>query len=354
MRPFSYSPTLRIGVLSVLMGLARTGHAESITTFDVPTATSTMPLAINALGRIVGFYYDTNSSPHAFVRNVGGTITSFDAPSAGSGNGQGTIATAINLRGQIAGGSHNVSMGRAVSRGFVREVNGAITDFDATEDAIYTDAYAINLEGWVAGIYYDASYVGHGFLRLPDGAITTFDVPGLIENVQEISPLGEIVGSYLEPNGTMHGFLWKPDGTLTSFDGIGFSRETGGIGCGHCSGTIATAASAVGGIVGYYGGLDDTIHGFFRKANGTMTVLDLPGAIATYPYAINLEGQIAGQYMDASALVHAFLLQRNGTLHTFDVAGSNGMQVTAINLGGQIVGYYTDASYVYHGFVRTR
>src|SRR5213596_3109389 len=58
------------------------------------------------------------------------TITTFDAPGAGTGPGQGTTA------------------------------------------------FSINPEGTTAGRYIDASDAFHGFLRAPDGTMTTFDVPG--------------------------------------------------------------------------------------------------------------------------------------------------------------------------------
>ena len=41
-----------------------------------------------------------------------------------------------------------------------------------------TFAGTINPAGVVAGAYSDASGVNHGFLRSPDGVITTFDAPG--------------------------------------------------------------------------------------------------------------------------------------------------------------------------------
>ena len=68
---------------------------------------------------------------HGFLRTPDdGTITTFDAPGAGTGPSQGTLA----------------------------------------ED--------INPEGVIAGEYSDASNVVHGFLRTEDGAFTTFDVSG--------------------------------------------------------------------------------------------------------------------------------------------------------------------------------
>src|SRR6516164_874060 len=38
----------------------------------------------------------------------------------------------------------------------------------------------INPAGTITGYYQDADFLGHGFLRSPDGVITTFDPPGSI------------------------------------------------------------------------------------------------------------------------------------------------------------------------------
>ena len=64
------------------------------------------------------------------------TIITFDAPGAGTGTFQGTIP----------------------------------------ED--------INPAGVITGVYSDANFVAHGFLRAPDGAFTTIDAPGAGTNFQ--------------------------------------------------------------------------------------------------------------------------------------------------------------------------
>jgi hypothetical protein len=119
-----------------------------------------------------------NFSNTPFVRPEP-TITTFDAPGAGTGPGQGTLPFAINPAGPITG--YYIDAGDA-RHGFLRTRNGSITTFDApgagTGPGQGTTAFSINPEGAIAGRYSDASDVFHGFLRTPDGAITTFDVPG--------------------------------------------------------------------------------------------------------------------------------------------------------------------------------
>jgi len=55
------------------------------------------------------------------VRAPSGTITTFDAPGAGTGPGQGTDCTAINPEGEIAGIYYDTN---DVAHGFVRDRNG--------------------------------------------------------------------------------------------------------------------------------------------------------------------------------------------------------------------------------------
>ena len=107
------------------------------------------------------------------------TITTFDAPGAGTGPGQGTLPFAINPAGTVLG--YYIDAGDA-RHGFLRTPDGAITTFDApgagTGPGQGTTAFSINPDGMAAGRYIDASDAFHGFLRTPDGAITTFDVSG--------------------------------------------------------------------------------------------------------------------------------------------------------------------------------
>jgi hypothetical protein len=75
------------------------------TTFDVPGAGITAPWNINTSGVITGFYGDSNGVVHGFVRSKTGTITTFDAPGAGNLGilVPGGFEMSINTAGDIAG-----------------------------------------------------------------------------------------------------------------------------------------------------------------------------------------------------------------------------------------------------------
>jgi hypothetical protein len=125
--------------------------------FDLP-ASATGPvyiqaMAINPAGAIAGYYSDSNSVCHGFLRARDGTVTTFDAPGAGKASyPQGTFANGI------------------------------------------TPAAAIS------GYYIDTAGNTHGFLRAPNGTYTTFD-----------SPPGSLRGhrpSRHQPGGSNHGILF--------------------------------------------------------------------------------------------------------------------------------------------------
>ena len=50
--------------------------------------------------------------------------------------------------------------------GFVRDANGTITTFDVPGSG-WTLPLAGNIAGAITGVYYDAAFQAHGFVRLP-------------------------------------------------------------------------------------------------------------------------------------------------------------------------------------------
>ena len=107
------------------------------------------------------------------------TITTFDAPGAGTGAFQGTYATNINPSGTIIGFSRDANN---VRHGFIRSQDGSFTIFDApgagTGPGQGTRAYAINPSGTITGFFNDSVNVFHGYVRSNQGVITVFDAPG--------------------------------------------------------------------------------------------------------------------------------------------------------------------------------
>ena len=278
------------------------------------TGQGTRAYSINPSGTITGFFFDSVTAAHGYVRSNQGVISVFDAPGAGTGPGQGTFPFSpliINPSGAIAGYYVDSSN---VSHGFLRATNGAIIGFDipgaGTGLGEGTFSYAISPTGAITGYYYDGADVSHGFLRDTNGVITTFDVPGSGTAFHQgtygggFTPSGTIMGNYLDADNLSHGFLLDRNGAFTTFD----------------------APDA-----GHVPGVDD----------------------GTYPFGINANGAITGWYVDDSDANHGFVRDKHGDIDEFDIPGAGaGVFVWSIAPNGAVTGYFFDANNVVHGFVR--
>jgi predicted membrane protein len=185
-------------------------------TFDVPSAGTgndqgTLPAAINPAGAITGYYVDAEFLAHGFLRNADGALTTFDAPGAVTSI-LGTFPSSINPKGAITGYYYTLEGESFIGHGFLRAANGILTTIDApgagvTGDNPGTYAVGINPQGTIVGMYTDANNSTHGFLRAHNGTFTTFDPPGSIQAVfipfsygknLYITPDGVITGTYKE------------------------------------------------------------------------------------------------------------------------------------------------------------
>lgn len=307
------------------------------------------------------------------------TVTSFDAPGAGTGPAQGTFALSINLQGDIAG--YFVAP-NGVAHGFVRSAHGSLVTFDAPGAVQGTFAVANNLAGEATGYSLDASFVAHGFLRRGDGSFVTFDAPDAAQGTfpNDVGVNGRIVGYTLDANLGLHGFLRTPDGAITTLDDPS-------AGTGPFLGTFASAIDPEGSIVGCY---DDftavglTGFNFLRNREGVFSTLTPPGGAPSFfgcasfvfsvlpvgVVVINPGGVIAGTYFQPVANVfggnfRGFLRVRDFTTQpptskfiTFDAVPSPSFPCctwtfpAAINLAGEVVGFDNDFTGLDHAFVR--
>jgi probable HAF family extracellular repeat protein len=171
------------------------------TTLDViGLGLDTFAQGINDSGQIVGFTQPISfiGAAHAFLFD-GATISTFDVPGATS-----TQALGINNLGQIVGNFFDGGQ----TLGFIKTGN-TFTLFDAGDfvpGALFTQISAINDLGHVVGQFTDGAHIGHGFFY--DGVtFTTLDVPGAIQTIANgINDLDMIVGTFSDAS-TLHGFL---------------------------------------------------------------------------------------------------------------------------------------------------
>ena len=224
-------------------------------------------------GEVAGEYQDANNVYHGFLRNSDGTITKFDVPGAGKGGASLCLGNCLNPAGTVTGwylDSNNAA------HSFLRTRDGTITKFDvpgAGKGAHQgTVPVAINPAGAIAGAYADSNNVFHGFLRMPDGTITKINVPGAGKGsgqgtfacpgtsicIGGINAAGAISGNYIDSSNVNHGFLRMPDGTITKFDVPGAGKGSG-------QGTIPYGINPEGAITGWYIDSGGVSHGFLRK-----------------------------------------------------------------------------------------
>jgi hypothetical protein len=313
--------------------------------------------------------------------NPGYTLTSFDAPGAGTTELEGTFATGINASGTITGIYSN-AMG--VTHGFIRTADGTFTAFDSpsagsTSPGIEgTIPISINSNGDVTGICIDSSHAYHGFVRLAsDGTVTEFDAPGAGSAANRgTSPLsindaGEIAGLYTTGGAgvgsSYYGFLRAANGTITTVSEP--NAGSGEDGEGDKQGTEAVAINASGEIVGDYYDSKNNLHGFVLSTGGAYTSFDPPGSTTTnpseptgtIPTSIDAAGDVAGTYTDSNSLRHGFVRTASGTITSFDAPGAvttsgssviGGTAPLSIDPGGNyIAGIYTDSGGMGHGFI---
>ena len=283
----------------------------TITPFDAPDASKTKNrgttvLSINDSGVIIGTYttgsYSTSSVYGGFIRAADGTFTDFEAPNAGTGEGtnskkQGTTPVAINASGAIAGYYIDSN---TVQHGFLRSASGTYTPIDPAGVGTCvnqsngsnfggTTATGIDAAGDVAGTYLDTSCVQHGFIRSANGTIASFNAPGAETNpcttgggsgekicgtfLVVSDAVGDLTGGYVDPNGTIHGFLRPAQtGIATSFDDPNASAS------GALNGTLGIALSSQTSgieIAGGYIDANSVFHGFIYMPALTATTTTL-------------------------------------------------------------------------------
>jgi uncharacterized membrane protein len=253
--------------------------------------------------------------------------------------GSTNFATGINEKGEVVGEYGDVDP-PGHFHGFVRDPNGTITTFDPPGSAS-TFAFGINDEGAITGYYRGPSGVIHGYVRDPEGNFTTFDPPGSIAtHAFSINAGGAITGSYNEANLVNHGFVRSADGTLISFDPPGSIS------------TRAVSINSTGTITGDYVDANQFQHGFVRQPGGAFVSFDPPMSTQTSVASINDAGAITGQYFAANGRAFGFVRDPEGKITSFD-PGFN-TQPTSINNEGAITGSYQDIDQIHsHGFVRS-
>ena len=197
----------------------------------------------------------------------------------------------------------------------------------------------------MAGYYFDGTG-RHGFVY-SNGAFTTLDAPGATNGFYDgidhgtvpanINASGQVVGYYFDgagPHGGPHGFVYS-GGTFTLL---------------NVPGALATWATRIndnGQVTGSYE--DGSSRYIFVYSGSTFTTLNIPNAADEYyGPSINASGQVAGSYFDVYG-GHGFMYS-GGTFTYLNVPGALATFATRINDNGQVIGSYCNSTYRYGGF----
>jgi len=152
-------------------------------------------MRIDGKGQVASQYTDS-SGPHGYIRDVNGTIATFEIPGA-----VGLYLVGFNGAGEATGRSWDENN---VSTAYFRSADGAISPIDPL--GAPGNPEAVNAFGVVVGSVSDVTY--SGFIRDEQGAITTFEAPGAMWTFPlDNNDLGSIAGSFTDSNGVQHGFI---------------------------------------------------------------------------------------------------------------------------------------------------
>jgi hypothetical protein len=345
---------------------AHNDNGGTYATFDAPGAVNgTLALAINPAGTVTGYGSDVNFNGIGFVRDRSGNLTTFAVPGAGGG----TYPYAISDTGAITGQWCDATY--VLCAGFVRDSQGNTTTFDVPGEVFGVSPFAISPQGAITGTYLDGNFAFHAFVRAPNGSVMTIDVPSA-QGTQAfaINANGTIAGCYTDTNSVGHGYVRDSNGTITEFD----VPDSTKLSCLYDYGffnipSLLEGMNPAGAITGAYfepivGNLfGGNYRGFLRNTDGSFATFDAvpspssPCCTWTFGIAINPAGQIVGWDNDYRSVNHGFVRAQDGTITILDVPGAGtrfnqGTLARGINPGGQIAGFYTDGSGLSHGFVR--
>jgi hypothetical protein len=115
--------------------------------------------ALNIEGAVTGYYGDAEGVQHGYVRHANGSFTEFTIN--GTDN---TVPSSINALGTVVG-SYFPSFGPG--QGFVRFRSGTTVLVNApVQGQVGTAPIAVNTFNEFTGLWYDANFVGHGYVAV--------------------------------------------------------------------------------------------------------------------------------------------------------------------------------------------
>jgi probable HAF family extracellular repeat protein len=200
----------------------------------------------------------------------------------------------------------------------------------------FAQAFGINDNGDVVGVYLDAGFNPHGFIAPRGGVmqdLLTYERP--IQFVTAITADGRLAGSFLSGEGA-HGFRTLTDGSLQDLGSPNLTSDAADINeAGDVTGTEWHSASVF-----------DPITAYRYSASSGKVDLGTLGGRASAGLSINSSGVVVGWAWDANSVGHAFRARPDLSMEDLGMLGGAYPQsgAEAINDNGTIVGYSTGSS----------
>jgi uncharacterized membrane protein len=159
--------------------------------------------------KIVGCIHDTNMTTTMFGMSHDAIGFDFFGGMFGGLNGTGFMHNGVSPAGEIIAGLFtDTSVNRA--RAYILR-DGVAMPFDYPL-ATLTQAWDVNAQGDVVGVYRDTAGRIHGFLRSAGGEFTSIDFPGAtLTRAFGVNSNGDIVGTYIV-GGVQHAFVRSAKG----------------------------------------------------------------------------------------------------------------------------------------------
>ena len=312
---------------------------------EFPGAVATYADFVNASGVIVGSYIDSAGIYHAYGLLPNGRFVAAD------------ILTTSDLEFLFVHGLNDINVIVARSKVVDDVPRTYVGIFGGIEElrfpgSVSTEGWNINQDSSVVGNYVTADGHRHGFIAKPVMEITqdtvappidldyTFervDVPGVdFLELTANNDFGDYAGSTRSADGEkMVGFTLI-DGVFNTYDFPGSNN------------TYFYALGNDGTAAGYYEDNDGLHHGVILE-NGELRRYDFPDAAETFIYGVSDEtGALTGSWIDASGVRRGFT---GDTI--IEGPGATATYAYSVNTHGEVVGSYVNPEGLYHAFIRS-
>ena len=215
-------------------------------------------------------------------------------------------------------------------------IDGVFTtyDFPGSQNTYF---FALGNNGNAAGYYEDGDGLSHGVV-LENGELRQYDFPDAIEiEIYGISDTtGALTGNFIDASGVRRGFSGD---TIVEVPGA--------------AATYADFGSATGAVIGSYIDSDGIYHGYVRAPDGRFIfadVLEVSNLEYFFAHGVNDVG-VAVIRAKAVGDIPRSYVGNFGQLYELRFPGSASTEGRNINRDGSVVGHYTSADGRTHGFI---